>query len=37
MDALEKYNLITKNLQETVGDEELMQILEERDLKLMRI
>lgn len=34
MNPLEKYNLITKNLQETVGDDELMQILEKRDLKL---
>nr|MBT4247261.1 tyrosine--tRNA ligase [Candidatus Woesearchaeota archaeon] len=34
MNALDKYKLITRNLQEVVGDEELMQILEQGDLKL---
>lgn len=34
MDPLEKYKLITRNLQEVVGDDELMQILEQGDLKL---
>ncbi|CAG8514229.1 5837_t:CDS:2 [Acaulospora colombiana] len=30
----EKYRLITRNLQEVLGGEEIMKILEERDLKL---
>ncbi len=34
MDALDKYKLITRNLQEVVGEDELMQILEQGDLKL---
>tara|TARA_Y100000310_G_scaffold92522_1_gene90158 strand:- start:3817 stop:4854 length:1038 start_codon:yes stop_codon:yes gene_type:complete len=34
MDAKEKYDLITRNLQEIVGHDELKQILEERDLNV---
>jgi tyrosyl-tRNA synthetase len=34
MDAQEKYELITKNLQEVVGEEKLLEILKERDLKV---
>jgi len=34
MDAKQKFELITKNLQEVVGEEDLKKVLEERDLKL---
>jgi tyrosyl-tRNA synthetase len=34
MNVMDKYNLITKNLQEVVGDDEIMEILKERDLKV---
>ena len=30
----EKYELITRNLQEILGEEEILKILKERDLKL---
>jgi hypothetical protein len=30
----EKFNLITRNLEEHYGDEHIMKILQERDLKL---
>ena len=30
----EKYELITRNLQEVIGGEEIMKILRERDIKL---
>ncbi|CAG8511354.1 11273_t:CDS:2 [Ambispora leptoticha] len=34
LSAQEKYDLITRNLQEVIGGEELLKILAERDLKL---
>lgn len=34
MDLNEKYNLITRNLQEVVGENEIKEILEKRDLKV---
>jgi len=34
MDANKRYELITRNLQEVVGEKELKKILEERDLKI---
>jgi len=34
MNPEEKYNLITKNLQEVLGGEEIKKLLQERDLKL---
>jgi len=34
MNPEQKYNLITKNLQEVLGGEEIKKLLQERDLKL---
>jgi len=34
MDPKEKFDLITKNLQEVVGEEEILDILKQRDLKV---
>ncbi|MCA9478065.1 MAG: tyrosine--tRNA ligase, partial [Nanoarchaeota archaeon] len=34
MDAQEKFGLITRNLQEVVGEEELLTLLQERDLNV---
>jgi tyrosyl-tRNA synthetase len=34
MDLNQKYDLITRNLQEVLGKEQILKILTERDLKL---